>query len=87
MNLTKVITTRNTSAVKTAPVKASNDEIKATSTAGFVNGLTRWIQISGITRSLHQLDDRTLEDIGISRYEIRQYAERLVNNDNSKTAA
>ncbi|MCE2516639.1 MAG: DUF1127 domain-containing protein [Alphaproteobacteria bacterium] len=79
MNVNDNITTLNPN--------AANDDVKATSTAGFVNGITRWIQISGISRSLHQLDDRTLEDIGISRYEIREYAEKLVDNDNSKSAA
>lgn len=73
--------------LNSAPVKAANDEVKSTSTVSFVDSLSRWIQIGGITRSLYQLDDRTLNDIGISRIEIREYAEKLVNNDNSKNAA
>ena len=65
---------------------AANDDIKKSSKPSLLANLNRWIKVSGITRSLYQLDDRTLNDIGVSRAEIRNYAEKLVNQDNQHAA-
>ena len=67
-------------------LKASNDENLGASGVSFLNRIDRWIKVSGISRSLNQLDDRTLDDIGICRGDIRDYAEHLVDNDNQSAA-
>lgn len=67
-------------------LSASNDNLTQKTSKSFFKNIDRWIKISGITRSLHQLDDRTLDDIGITRGDIRAYAERLVDNDNQNAA-
>jgi uncharacterized protein YjiS (DUF1127 family) len=64
----------------TAPTQAANDDSKTVSKFGFVDSLSHWVKVNSITRSLNQLDDRTLHDIGISRIEIREHAERLMKN-------
>ena len=51
-----------------------------------MTSLNRWIKVNGITHSLHQLDDRTLNDIGLSRVEIRAYAKQLVKNGGNRAA-
>jgi uncharacterized protein YjiS (DUF1127 family) len=68
---------------------AANDSVatkavKTASTPNFVDSLNRWVKVHGVARCLNKLDDRTLRDIGLSRIEIRQQAEKLVNN---RTAA
>ncbi len=51
-----------------------------------MTNLNRWIKVNGIIHSLHQLDDRTLNDIGLSRVEIRAYAKQLVKNGSNRAA-
>jgi len=63
-----------------------NDNLNKTTGKSLLKSFSRWMKISGISRSLYQLDDRTLNDIGICRGDIRAYAIRVVDNDN-KTAA
>ncbi len=67
-------------------LSASNDNLTKKSNKSFLKTVDRWIKIGGITRSLHQLDDRTLDDIGVSRGDIRAFAERIVDNDNQNAA-
>ena len=67
-------------------LSASNDNLTKKSNKSFLKTLDRWIKIGGITRSLHQLDDRTLDDIGVTRGDIRAFAERIVDNDNQNAA-
>ena len=51
-----------------------------------LTSINNWIKVSGITRSLYQLDDRTLSDLGLSRVEIPSYARKLVQQDNQTAA-
>ena len=67
-------------------LSASNDNLTQKSKKSFLKTLDRWIKVGGITRSLHQLDDRTLNDIGVTRGDIRAFAERIVDNDNQNAA-
>ena len=67
-------------------LSASNDNLTKKSNKSFLKTLDRWIKVGGITRSLHQLDDRTLDDIGVTRGDIRAFAERIVDNDNQNAA-
>ena len=67
-------------------LRASNDGANATQPVGFFTSINNWIKVSGITRSLYQLDDRTLDDLGISRMEIPTYARKLVQQDNQSAA-
>jgi len=67
-------------------LSASNDNLNKTYGKSLLKSFSRWMKISGISRSLYQLDDRTLNDIGICRGDIHAYAIRVVDNDN-KTAA
>lgn len=67
-------------------LSASNDNPNKKASTTVLQSLNRWIKVSGISRSLHQLDDRTLNDIGIIRGDIRAYAEKLVDNDNQSAA-
>lgn len=67
-------------------LSASNDNLTQKSNKSFLKTLDRWIKVGGIARSLHQLDDRTLDDIGVTRGDIRAFAERIVDNDNQNAA-
>ena len=67
-------------------LSASNDNLTQKSNKSFLKTLDRWIKVGGITRSLQQLDDRTLDDIGVTRGDIRAFAERIVDNDNQNAA-
>lgn len=67
-------------------LRASNDDVKKTKKISVFTSLNNWIKVSGITRSLYQLDDRTLDDLGLSRGEIPSYAKKLVQQDNQSAA-
>ena len=67
-------------------LSASNDNLTVKSSKSFFKKLDRWIKVGGISRSLHQLDDRTLDDIGVNRGDIRAFAEKIVDNDNQNAA-
>ena len=67
-------------------LSASNDNLSVKSSKSFFKKLDRWIKVGGISRSLHQLDDRTLDDIGVTRGDIRAFAEKIVDNDNQNAA-
>jgi len=67
-------------------LSASNDNLTVKSSKSFFKKLDRWIKVGGIARSLHQLDDRTLDDIGVTRDDIRTFAEKIVDNDNQNAA-
>ena len=67
-------------------LRASNDDVKKTKKISVFTSLNNWIKVSGITRSLYQLDDRTLDDLGLSRDEIPSYAKKLVQQDNQSAA-
>ncbi len=67
-------------------LSASNDNLTVKSSKSFFKKLDRWIKVGGISRSLHQLDDRTLDDIGVTRGDIRAFAEKIVDNDNQNAA-
>ena len=67
-------------------LSASNDNLTVKSSKSFFKKLDRWIKVGGIARSLHQLDDRTLDDIGVTRGDIRAFAEKIVDNDNQNAA-
>lgn len=67
-------------------IHAANDEIISSTRFNPVTQLYRWIRISGVTSTLQQLDDRTLEDIGIARGEIRAYAEKLITKEHTPAA-
>ncbi len=69
----------------TKNLRASNDGA-STKKISFFTSVNNWIKVSGITRSLYQLDDRTLNDLGISRVEIQNYAKKLVQQDNQSAA-
>ncbi len=70
----------------TKTLRASNDGEKITKKISFFSSINNWIKVSGISRSLYQLDDRTLNDLGISRVEIPTYAKKLVHQDNKSAA-
>ena len=67
-------------------LRASNDNPNATKKISLITTIGNWIKVSGISRSLYQLDDRTLQDLGISRMEIPSYARKLVQQDNQSAA-
>jgi len=67
-------------------LSASNDNLTVKSSKSFFKKLDRWIKVGGISRSLHQLDDRTLDDIGVTRGDILAFAEKIVDNDNQNAA-
>ena len=67
-------------------LSASNDNLTVKSSKSFFKKLDRWIKVGGISRSLHQLDDRILDDIGVTRGDIRAFAEKIVDNDNQNAA-
>lgn len=77
---------KNSTTNKPLSTSVANDDVKASAKPSLLANLNRWIKVSGITRSLYQLDDRTLNDIGVTRGEIRKYAEKLVNQDNQHAA-
>ncbi len=70
----------------TRPVSKPNRSKPKSSKPNLMTSLNRWIKVNGITHSLHQLDDRTLNDIGLSRVEIRAYAKQLVKNGSNRAA-
>lgn len=65
-------------------IKTANDEF-----CRFcgITALNRKMRINRIMSSLEQLDNRTLNDIGISRWQIKDRARQIVDNDNTKSAA
>ena len=63
----------------TRTLAASNDDTTRTARFNPVGKIYRWIRISGVTSTLQQLDDRTLEDIGINRGDIQSFAEDLIS--------
>lgn len=65
---------------------ASNDDTIRAARFNPVSQLYRWIRISGVTSTLQQLDDRTLDDIGINRGDIRAYAEKMVKKEQHPAA-
>lgn len=67
-------------------IHAANDETIRSARFNPVTQLYRWIRISGVTSTLQQLDDRTLDDIGIARGEIRAYAEKLITKEHTPAA-
>ena len=67
-------------------IAASNDDTTRTARFNPVGQIYRWIRISGVTSTLQQLDDRTLEDIGINRGDIRSYAENLIAKEQNPAA-
>ena len=70
----------------TRTLAASNDDITRIARFNPVGKIYRWIRISGVTSTLQQLDDRTLEDIGISRGDIRSFAEDLIAKEQTPAA-
>ncbi|HCP17730.1 MAG: hypothetical protein CBC12_03030 [Candidatus Puniceispirillum sp. TMED52] len=65
-------------------IKTANDEFCRFSG---ITALNRKMRINRIMSSLEQLDNRTLNDIGISRWQIKDRARQIVDNDNTKSAA
>ena len=65
-------------------IKTANDEFCRFSG---ITALNRKMRINRIMSSLEQLDNRTLDDIGISRWQIKDRARQIVDNDNSRSAA
>jgi len=72
--------------ILTRSLVASNDNANKVKPLSFAVNIYHWIKVSGIVSSLEQLDDRTLEDIGINRVDIRRFARDFVKNE-GKTAA
>lgn len=65
-------------------IKTANDEFCRFSG---ITAFNRKMRINRIISSLEQLDNRTLEDIGLSRWQIKDRARQIVDNDNSRSAA
>jgi uncharacterized protein YjiS (DUF1127 family) len=65
---------------------ASNDDINTEKRVTFFSSINNWIKVRGIARTLYQLDDRTLEDMGIPRNEIPAYAIKAVKQDDQSAA-
>ena len=65
-------------------LRSANDEFCRYSGLTAIN---RRIRISRIISTLERWDNRTLEDIGITRWQIKDRARQLVDNDNSRSAA
>jgi uncharacterized protein YjiS (DUF1127 family) len=61
----------------TKMLNASNDSFNTKKKVNFFSGVNSWIRVNGITKTLSQLDDHTLEDLDISRGEIRAYAQKM----------
>ena len=70
----------------TRTLAASNDDITRIARFNPVGKIYRWIRISGVTSTLQQLDDRTLEDIGSSRGDIQSFAEDLIAKEQTPAA-
>ena len=67
-------------------VTASNDDTIRTARFNPVSKIYRWIKVSGLTSTLQQLDDRTLNDIGIARGDIHSFAKKLIANEHNSAA-
>jgi uncharacterized protein YjiS (DUF1127 family) len=65
-------------------IKTANDEFCRFSG---ITALNRQLRMNRIISSLEQLDNRTLDDIGISRWQIKDRARQIVDNDNMSNAA
>ncbi len=50
-----------------------------------LSALARWHRVNKIVASLDSLDNRTLEDIGLSRWEIKQRAQQIVDHKSPGT--
>ena len=70
----------------TTPVAASNDNTSARISFNPIRSVYRWVRINGISSTLHKLDDRTLEDIGVNRADIGAIAKRIADNQNRPAA-
>ena len=70
----------------TRVIAASNDDTTRIARFNPVGKIYRWIRISGVTSTLQQLDDRTLDDIGINRGDIRAFAEDLISREQNPAA-
>ena len=70
----------------TRVIAASNDDTTRIARFNPVGKIYRWIRISGVTSTLQQLDDRTLDDIGINRGDIRAFAEDLISREHNPAA-
>ena len=68
------------------PVAASNDNTSARTSFNPIRSVYRWARINGISNTLANLDDRTLEDIGVARGDIRNIATRIADNQNRPAA-
>lgn len=73
-------------AKNTRIISASNDNTVRKVTFNPVTQIYRWIKISGVTSTLQQLDDRTLEDIGIARGDIQTFAEKMIAKEHNTAA-
>jgi uncharacterized protein YjiS (DUF1127 family) len=67
-------------------LNASNDDTNTKKRVTFFRSVNNWIKVGDITRTLYQLDDRTLEDMGIPRGEIPAYARKAVEQDDKSAA-
>ena len=65
-------------------IKTANDEFCRFSG---ITALNRQLRMNRIISSPEQLDNRTLDDIGISRWQIKDRARQIVDNDNMSNAA
>ena len=65
-------------------IKTANDEFCRFSG---ITALNRQLRMNRIISSLEQLDNRTLDDIGISRWQIKDRARQIVDKDNMSNAA
>lgn len=65
-------------------IKTANDEFCRFSG---ITALNRQLRMNRIISSLEQLNNRTLDDIGISRWQIKDRARQIVDNDNMSNAA
>ena len=68
------------------PVAASNDNTSARTPFNPIRSVYRWARINGISSTLNKLDDRTLEDIGVARGDIRDIAKRIADNEDRPAA-
>lgn len=66
---------------------ASNDNARGRIRFSLINSVSRWIRINRTARTLQSLDDRILDDIGVSRGDIRDIAARMADNENRRPAA
>lgn len=70
----------------TNPVEASNDNISTRSRFNPIHSVQRWFKINGVVKTLQELDDRTLEDIGVNRHQIIEVARRTVDGKSRPAA-